>query len=83
MGDIFHLKRLAAGADILAVNRDPHPASLGFLPGLEAIRVQAELPAGYEREFDLVAMLECPDLDRPSLGRLAILEPVDPQTRVQ
>ncbi len=66
----------ALGVETVIVNRDPHPASLDFLPGLETIRVQRELPAGFEREFDLVATLECPDLDRPAfagLDRLPIL----------
>jgi len=60
----------ALGADATIVNRDPHPAPLAFLPGLETIRVQGELPAGFEREFDLVVLLECPDLDRPALAGL-------------
>ena len=52
------------------VNRDPHPASLAFLPGLETLRVAAELPAGFERDFDLGVLLECPELDRPGLAGL-------------
>ncbi len=60
----------ALGVAATIVNRDPHPASLGFLPGLDAIRVQPELPAGFEREFDLAVLLECPGLDRPGLAGL-------------
>ena len=60
----------ALGIAVTIVNRDPHPAPLGFLPGLETIRVQAELPAGFEREFDLAVLLECPGLDRPALAGL-------------
>ena len=60
----------ALGVKATIINRDPHPASLGFLPGLETIRVQGELPPGFEREFDLVVLLECPDLDRPALAGL-------------
>ncbi len=60
----------ALGIAVTIVNRDPHPAPLGFLPGLETIRVEAELPAGFEREFDLAVLLECPGLDRPALAGL-------------
>jgi phosphoesterase RecJ-like protein len=52
------------------VNRDPHPASLSFLPGIADILVRPELPAGFEREFDLAVVLECPGLDRPGLADL-------------
>jgi bifunctional oligoribonuclease and PAP phosphatase NrnA len=64
------------GAQTAIFNRDPHPASLAFLPGLETIAVTAELPAGFERGFDLAVVLECPDLDRPGfsgLDRLPII----------
>ena len=52
------------------VNRDPHPASLAFLPGLDRVTVQDAPPAGFERDFDLVVTLECPGLDRPDLAGL-------------
>ncbi|MDD5563603.1 MAG: bifunctional oligoribonuclease/PAP phosphatase NrnA [Thermoanaerobaculaceae bacterium] len=57
----------ALGIAATIVNRDPHPASLAFLPGLETIRV-ADLPAGFEHDFDLGVLLECPDLDRPGFA---------------
>jgi len=66
----------ALGAATTIVNRDPHPSSLDFLPGVDSITVATELPAGWERDFDLLAMLECPGLDRPgfaALDRLPIL----------
>ncbi|HVN75717.1 MAG TPA: bifunctional oligoribonuclease/PAP phosphatase NrnA [Thermoanaerobaculaceae bacterium] len=66
----------ALGVGAAVVNHDPHPATLGFLPGLETIAVQAELPRGFERDFDLAVLLECPGLDRPAfagLDRLPIL----------
>ena len=66
----------ALGVKATIVNHDPHPASLAFLPGLEAIQVRAELPPSFEREFDLAVLLECPGLDRPAfagLDRLPIL----------
>jgi phosphoesterase RecJ-like protein len=64
------------GARTAIYNLDPSPASLGFLPGLETVTVAGELPAGFERDFDLAVVLECPDLDRPGysgLERLPIL----------
>lgn len=60
----------ALGVAVTIVNRDPHPASLAFLPGLETVRVEATLPDGFEREFDLGVLLECPDLDRPGFAGL-------------
>jgi phosphoesterase RecJ-like protein len=66
----------ALGTATTIVNRDPHPASLDFLPGVDSITVAGELPAGWERNFDLLAILECPGLDRPgfeALDRLPIL----------
>ena len=72
LGSELGLAEVARALGIAAtiVNRDPHPAPLGFLPGLETIRVEAELPAGFEREFDLAVLLECPGLDRPGLAGL-------------
>jgi phosphoesterase RecJ-like protein len=52
------------------VNRDPHPASLAFLPGLDRITVAQGLPAGFATAFDLAVVLECPGLDRPGFGGL-------------
>jgi len=60
----------ALGLEAAVVNRDPHPATLHFLPGLETIRVQGELSPGFEREFDLGVLLECPGIDRPALAGL-------------
>jgi phosphoesterase RecJ-like protein len=58
------------GATTTIVNRDPHPASLGFLPGLETVTVAGELPSGFEGSFDLAVVLECPDLGRPGFSGL-------------
>ena len=60
----------ALGAATKIVNRDPHPSSLDFLPGVDSITVAGELPTGWERDFDLLAILECPGLDRPALAGL-------------
>jgi phosphoesterase RecJ-like protein len=60
----------ALGLRSTIVNRDPHPATLKFLPGLADILVRSELPAGFERDFDLAVVLECPGLDRPGLAGL-------------
>jgi bifunctional oligoribonuclease and PAP phosphatase NrnA len=74
LGMLWLAERLGIAARV--VNRDPHPASLAFLPGLDRIEVATALPAAYEREFDLGVVLECPGLDRPGLdglGRLPLL----------
>jgi bifunctional oligoribonuclease and PAP phosphatase NrnA len=68
LGMLALVERLGGAANI--VNRDPHPASLGFLPGLERIAVAAELPDGLQTAFDLAVVLECPGLDRPGLDGL-------------
>ncbi len=64
------------GVEAAIFNRDPHSATLDFLPGLESISVTRELPRGFEHDYDLVVALECPDVDRPGfagLDRLPIL----------
>jgi phosphoesterase RecJ-like protein len=63
---------LAGQLGIAAVvqNRDPHPATLGFLPGIERITTCALLPATYASDFDLALIMECPGLDRPGLSGL-------------
>jgi phosphoesterase RecJ-like protein len=64
------------GAEPALFNRDPAPATLAFLPGVSSISVVDGLPPGFEHHYDLVATLECPDLDRPALpglDRLPIL----------
>ncbi len=66
----------ALGVEAVVLNRDHHPSTLDFLPGLDAITVTGELPPGFEHEYDLVVALECPDLGRPGfagLDRLAIV----------
>ncbi|MGE5235120.1 MAG: DHH family phosphoesterase [Acidobacteriota bacterium] len=66
----------ALGLSCTIVNRDPHPSSLGMLPGIEEVRVQPALPDDLAEAFDLVVTLECPGLDRPGfegLDRLPIL----------
>ena len=61
------------GVEAQVVNRDPHPASLAFLPGLESVQVVDRLPAGFAGEYDLAVVLECPGLDRPGLDGLDAL----------
>jgi phosphoesterase RecJ-like protein len=58
------------GAEVEILNRDPGPATLGFLPGLASVTLVEDLPEGFERRFDLAAVLECPDLGRPGLAGL-------------
>ena len=74
LGVLELIERLGGTGTV--VNRDPHPASLAFLPGLDRITVAGTLPAGYESAFDLAVVLECPGLDRPGLAgidRLPVL----------
>jgi bifunctional oligoribonuclease and PAP phosphatase NrnA len=62
------LARLGVKASIS--NRDPAPTYLAALPGGERIVVSSELPVDFPDDFDLVATVECPDLDRPGLAGL-------------
>ena len=55
----------ALGPEAVVVSRDPAPAGLNELPGAAELVVTAELPADFPGGFDLVVLLECPDLDRP------------------
>ena len=78
IGSELGFAELAAqmGAPTAIFNRDPHPATLGFLPGIETITVAKELPSGFEHAFDLAVVLECPDLGRPGfpgMDRLPIV----------
>lgn len=72
LGSELGLAELAAalGKDAAIVNRDPHPASLAFLPGLEKVLVAPSLPADFPAAYDLAVVLECPGLDRPGLDGL-------------
>lgn len=67
IGSELGFAELAAqmGVKTAIFNRDTHPATLGFLPGIETITVASELPSGFEHVFDLAVVLECPDLGRP------------------
>ncbi|MFH1176611.1 MAG: bifunctional oligoribonuclease/PAP phosphatase NrnA [Acidobacteriota bacterium] len=58
------------GIAAMVLNRDPHPANLGFLPGVERVTTGASLPATYASDFDLALIIECPGLDRPGLSGL-------------
>jgi phosphoesterase RecJ-like protein len=75
IGSELGFAELAAqmGAKTAIFNRDPHPATLGFLPGIETITVANELPSGFERSFDLAVVLECPDLSRPGFPGVDLL----------
>jgi phosphoesterase RecJ-like protein len=78
LGSELGLAALAAHLSVKAtiVNRDAHPASLAFLPGVASVLVQPALPEPLEERFDLAVLLECPGLDRPGftgLDRLPIL----------
>ncbi len=70
IGSELALAELAArlGVEATIVNRDPHPANLDFLPGIERIAVSDRLPP--PEHIELVAVLECPGLDRPGFEGL-------------
>jgi phosphoesterase RecJ-like protein len=64
------------GVEAVVINRDPTPPSLGELEGTDGVIVSESLPADFPDGYDLVVMLECPDLDRAGfdgLDRLPIL----------
>ncbi len=66
----------ALGCSVVVANHDQAPSNLTELPGLQRIHVGPQLPTGFPERFDLVAVLECPGLDRPGLeglDRLPIL----------
>lgn len=58
------------GVETTIVNRDPHPGSLGFLPGLSAVQVVPEVPAPLLAKADLAIFLECPGAERPGFPEL-------------
>jgi bifunctional oligoribonuclease and PAP phosphatase NrnA len=60
----------ALGIEATVASHDPTPASLAFLPGAAQVAVAPELPRAWEQRFDLVAVLECPGLDRPGFSGL-------------
>ncbi|MEW6337688.1 MAG: bifunctional oligoribonuclease/PAP phosphatase NrnA [Acidobacteriota bacterium] len=72
LGSELGLAAIAAhlGVATTIVNRDPHPSSLAFLPGVESVLVRPALPEPLEELFDLAVLLECPGLDRPGLPGL-------------
>lgn len=66
----------AFGIDPVIVNRDPAPATLCELPGVDKVTVAEILPEDFPAAFDLVITVECPELDRAGfdgLDRVPIL----------
>lgn len=67
----------ALGSSAVVLSHDPYPSSLAFLPGIDRVLVQASMPKDWPDAYDLVLVLECPDLDRTGfeaeLRRLPIL----------
>lgn len=59
------------GKAAAVVNRDPHPASLAFLPNLGEVQVAERVPPELFEKADLVVFLECPGPDRPGFPELA------------
>jgi len=58
------------GVEALVINRDPHPASLAFLPGLSQVQQGPSVPSHLLEKADLVVFLECPSPDRPGFPEL-------------
>lgn len=58
------------GRQAVVVNRDPHPASLAFLPNLEKVQVVEEVPPELLAQADLAVFLECPGVERPGFPEL-------------
>lgn len=78
LGSALAVRELAGalGVEGHIVQRDPHPASLAFLPGLDAVVLAADLSHSDIVAFDLAVVLECPGITRPGLAgleRLSIL----------
>lgn len=78
LGSALAVRELARtlGVEAHIVQRDPHPASLSFLPGLDAVELASDLSGADAVTFELAVVLECPGISRPGLAgldRLAIL----------
>ncbi len=58
------------GRPAVVVNRDPHPASLAFLPHLEKVQVTESVSPELLAKADLVVFLECPGVERPGFPEL-------------
>jgi phosphoesterase RecJ-like protein len=61
----------AFGVETTIVNRDPAPATLTKLPGVERVTVAESLDESFLDGFDLVVTVECPELDRCGFDNLA------------
>lgn len=58
------------GVEAVIVNRDPAPAGLAELPGAGTVQVLDAPPADFPAAWDLVAVMECPGLDRTGFDGL-------------
>ena len=54
----------ALGIEATIVNRDPAPANLLELPGVDSVTVTESLSPDFVDGFDLIVTVECPELDR-------------------
>jgi phosphoesterase RecJ-like protein len=72
IGSELALVELAAalGVEAVIVNRDPAPATLAELPGVDRVGVAETLPGDFPHAYDLVITVECPDLDRAGFDGL-------------
>lgn len=72
IGSELALAELATAFSVEAVivNRDPAPATLMELPGVERVTVAETLAESFLDGFDLVVTVECPELDRCGFDNL-------------
>jgi len=66
IGSELAIAELAAafGIEAVIINRDPAPATLDELPGIDAVQVADSIDDETLDGFDLVVTVECPELDR-------------------
>ena len=55
------------GKSVTVWDRDPLPAIYRALPAADRVHLGEEPPRGFPEDFDTVAVLECPSLDRTGL----------------
>ncbi len=72
LGSALAVWELASALGIAAhiVQRDPYPASLSFLPGLESVELASSLSSEVVEGVDFAVVLECPGINRPGLAGL-------------
>ncbi|HPS78306.1 MAG TPA: bifunctional oligoribonuclease/PAP phosphatase NrnA [Thermoanaerobaculaceae bacterium] len=64
------------GGSAVVLSHDPFPSSLAFLPGLDRVLAQTTMPRDWPDAYDLVVVLECPDLDRTGFDAMLRERPI-------